>query len=190
MDGLDQLLGVATGQIGASDRPCKEGVSREQQGLIRNVEADAALGMAGSRNDGGVDAFHPHREIVGEVHVGRSDFRRGDAQLICLDVHHGDQWEVALVVEDGCAGDAFEALRSRDVVYVGVGYDDLLDGKGVLGEKGEDAWDFVAGIDYDGFAGGLVAEDGAVALEGADGEGLADHGCAATSWPGWRGRWS
>ena len=36
--------------------------------------------------------------------------------------------------------------------------------------------DFVAGIDDDGLAGGFVAQDGAVALERADGKNLANHG--------------
>jgi hypothetical protein len=45
----------------------------------------------------------------------------------------------------------------------------------VLGEEGEDAGDIVAGVYDDGFAGGFVAEDGAVALERAYGEGFEDH---------------
>jgi hypothetical protein len=70
----------------------------------------------------------------------------------------------------------FEAVGAGDVVDVGVGDDDLLDGEGVPGEQGEDAGDVVAGVDDDGFAGGFIAEDGAVALEEAYGEGFEDHG--------------
>jgi hypothetical protein len=54
---------------------------------------------------------------------------------------------------------------------------DLLDGEVVLVEDGDDAGDLVAGVDDDGFERGLVAEDGAVALQGADGEDFMDHGC-------------
>ena len=36
--------------------------------------------------------------------------------------------------------------------------------------------DVVAGVYDDGFAGGFVAEDGAVAADWADRKGLADHG--------------
>ena len=46
----------------------------------------------------------------------------------------------------------------------------------MFGEEGDDAGDVVAGIDDDGFVGGLVAEDGAVALEGTDGEDFVNHG--------------
>src|SRR5580698_5988631 len=57
-----------------------------------------------------------------------------------------------------------------------VGDEDLLDGELVLGEEEEDAGDVVAGVNDDGFAGLLVAEDGAVALEGSDGEDFVNHG--------------
>jgi hypothetical protein len=42
-------------------------------------------------------------------------------------------------------------------------------------EDGLDAGDVVTGVDDDGFAGGLVTEDGAVALEEADGQDFMDH---------------
>ena len=42
--------------------------------------------------------------------------------------------------------------------------EDLLDGEFVTLENGDDARNLVAGIDHDGLAGGLVAQDGAVAL--------------------------
>lgn len=62
------------------------------------------------------------------------------------------------------------------MVDVSVGDDDLLDGELMLGEEGEDAGDVVAWVDDDGLAGGFVAEDGAVALEGTDRESFEDHG--------------
>ena len=74
-----------------------------------------------------------------------------------------------LAVEDWRAGDLLEGEGAGDVVDVGVGYEDLTDGELVLVEESEDAGDVVAGIDDDGLAGGFVAEDGAVALEEADG---------------------
>ena len=56
------------------------------------------------------------------------------------------------------------------MVDVGVGDDDLLDGEMVPGERRRGCGDVVAGVDDDGFARGFVAEDGAVALEQADGK--------------------
>jgi hypothetical protein len=81
-----------------------------------------------------------------------------------------------LVVEDRGSGELFEAMGSGDVIDVCVGDENLFDGEVVLCEEGQDSGDVVAGIDDDGFAGGFVAEDGAVALEGADGKDLVNHG--------------
>ncbi|MGA9875485.1 MAG: hypothetical protein WBQ21_06730, partial [Solirubrobacteraceae bacterium] len=92
-----------------------------------------------------------------------------------LDVHHVDQREVELVVEDGSASEFFEALGSGDVIDVGVGDDDLPEGELVLLEQLDDAGDVVAGIDDDGFAGGFVAKDGTVALERAYDKDFVDH---------------
>jgi len=108
--------------------------------------------------------------------VGVGDDGGGNAEPPGLNVHHFDQGQVVLVVEDGGTGELFEAVSGADVVDVGMGDDDLLDGEVVFGEEGEDAGDVVAGVYDDGFAGGLVAKDGAVALEGAYGDGFEDHG--------------
>src|SRR5436305_6997786 len=61
------------------------------------------------------------------------------------------------------------------MVDVGVGNNDCLDAQAVLFEDALDAADFVPGIDDDGLARLLVAEDGAVALQHADGHDLVDH---------------
>ena len=80
--------------------------------------------------------------------------------------------KVARIVEDGRAGEPLEAGCSGDVVDVGVGDEDLLDRELVALKDGQDARDIIAGIDDDGFAGGFIAEDGAVALQRANGEGF------------------
>jgi hypothetical protein len=59
---------------------------------------------------------------------------------------------------------------------VGVGDEDLLELEPMSGEKTMDSLNLIAGIDDDGFAGCLVAEQGAIALQEADGKGLEDHG--------------
>ena len=71
------------------------------------------------------------------------------------------------------------------MVDVGVGDEDLLECKTEGGETAVDAADLVAGIDDDGLAGFLVAQDGAVALERADGKSLKDHRfIVERGWPG------
>jgi len=144
--------------------------------MVREVETDGAFGVSGGVEDGAGDAGDGDEFAVVEGAVGVEDGRGRGAEPGGLNVHHFDQGQVVLVVEDGGAGELFEAVSASDVVDVGVGDDDLLDGEGVPGEEGEDAGDVVAGIDDDGFAGGFIAEDGAVALEGAYGKGFEDHG--------------
>jgi hypothetical protein len=103
------------------------------------------------------------------------DFRGRNAKPTGLDVHHCNQGQVVLVVEDGGTGDTLQVLGACDVVYMRVGDDDMLDREIMPVENAENAGDVVAGIYNDGFERGLVAEDRAVALEGADGEDLVDH---------------
>ena len=66
------------------------------------------------------------------------------------------------------------------MVDVGVGDENLLELEAERGEAAVNAADLVAGIDDDGLAGLLVAKDGAVALQRADGKGFEDHGSILT----------
>jgi hypothetical protein len=175
VDGGEELAGVAAGEVGAADGAGEEGVSGEQEGLVGDVEADAAFRVAGSVEDGAGDARDGDEFAVIEGVVWRVDGGCRHAEPSGLDVHHFDQGQVVLVVEDRGAGELFEAMGSGDVIDVSVGYDDLLNGEVVFGEQGHDAGDLVAGIDDYGFAGGLVTEDGTVALERADGDDFVDH---------------
>ncbi len=176
VDGLEELFCVAAGEVGAAYGAGEEGVAGDQEFLVGEVEAGAALGVAGGVEDGGGEAGDRDGLVVGEVGVGWGDLGGGDAEPAGLEVHHLDQGQVELVVEDGGSGEALELLGSGDVVDVGVGDYDLLEGELVAGEGGDDAGDVVAGIDDDGLVGGFVAEDGAVALERAYYEDFVDHG--------------
>jgi hypothetical protein len=184
VDGGEEFVGIASGEIGAAHGAGEEGVSGEEEGLVGEVEADGALGVTGGVEDGageacpvefGVGSYGDEFAVVEGV-VGVSDDGGGDAEPAGLNVHHFDQGQVLPVIEDGGAGELLEAVSAGDVVDVGVGDDDLLDGEGVLVEQGENAGYVVAGVYDDGFAGGFVGEDGAIALKGADGDGFEDHG--------------
>jgi len=139
------------------------------------VQAEAALRVAGGVEDSGVDAGDAEDFVVGGGVVRGLDGGDFEVEPGGLGGHEIDERNVVLAVEDGRAGDLLEGERAGDVVDVGVGYEDLADGELVLVEEGEDAGDVVAGIDDDGLTRGFVAEDGAVALQEADGEGFADH---------------
>lgn len=137
-------------------------------GGVENVASDCRLTLLGVGSDG--DEFSIVQSVIGVLDGGS-----GDAEPCGLNVHHFDLGEIVLVVEDGGASELLEAVSAGNVVDMGVGDEDLLDGERVPGEEGEDARDIVAGIDDDGFVRGFVAEDAAVALEGADGDGFEDH---------------
>jgi hypothetical protein len=62
------------------------------------------------------------------------------------------------------------------MIDVRVRNDDLLYLQVVLPNQRENAFDLIAGIDDHGFARGLVSDDGAVALQRADGKDFVDHG--------------
>ena len=81
-------------------------------------------------------------------------------------------WKALLPWRDALANAGF----ASDMIDVGVGNKDLLESKGEGGEAAMDAGDLVSGIDDDGFAGFLVGQNCAVALQRADREGLKDHG--------------
>ena len=141
---------VATGEVGASDRASEEGVAGEQKGVLREVDTEAAFGVAGGVEELGVESAGGEALAVSGGVVGRLDGGGGNAEPGGLEGHHGDEREVGAVVEDGGAGGFFEGERAGDVVDVRVGNDDALDGELVPGEHGEDAGDFCAGIDYEG----------------------------------------
>lgn len=56
VDGSEKLVGVASGQVGTAYGAGEEGVSGEEESLGREVEADAAFGVAGGVEDGASEA--------------------------------------------------------------------------------------------------------------------------------------
>lgn len=56
MNGFQDLLGVASGQVGSADGASEEGVPGDEKGLIREVETTAAQGVAGGMDDGSGEA--------------------------------------------------------------------------------------------------------------------------------------
>ena len=139
------------------------------------IEADAAFGVAWGVDDRAGDASYGDELAIFERVIWGWDGGGGDTEPASLNVHHFDQREVVLVIENGRAGELLEAMGSGDVVDVGVGDDDLFDREVVGGKDGHDAGNVVTGVDDDGLVGGFVSQDGAVALERADGENLVDH---------------
>jgi len=148
------------------------------------VEADGTLGVTGSVDDLGGKAVEADDQAVAQVVVRRSGFGCIDAQPTGLVGHDLELGKVIFIHEDGRAGEFFELEGATDVVDVGVGDEDLLELEAEGVESAGDAAYLVAGVDDDGFAGFFVAQDGAVALQRADGEGFEDHGFILCRWEG------
>lgn len=70
VDRLQELLGVASGQVGSTYGTGEEGVSGDQEGLIGEVKAAAALGVARGVDDRAGESDDGDGLAVPEIFVG------------------------------------------------------------------------------------------------------------------------
>jgi hypothetical protein len=176
VNGVDDLLGIAPGQVSAPDASGEEGVSGQDHFQRCEMKTNRALGMSGGVEYLGRVAFQTYAATVGECLVGRRGVWSFDAEPRRLRRHDLQEGQVVFVKEDGGAREGFELERTANMIDMGVGDEDLLEGEAERGEATVNAADLIAGVDDDGFTGFLIAQDGAVALQWADGKSLEDHG--------------
>jgi len=107
VDGAEEHRSVAAGQVGASNGAREKRVACQQQVLFGEVEADAALGMAGGMKDATGEGWRSVADgpdgdelTLVEGIVGRANLGRLHSQPPGLDGHHFDQRQVVLVVEN------------------------------------------------------------------------------------------
>jgi len=183
LQGIHDLIERATPEIGAADAASEECVSREElrlgeldfTGILGEIQADAAGRVARSVNNIGLEAAPTESVAFLEKMIDLHEFGCFHAQEGGLDFHAVIKGEIIVVHHNGRAGVLMELGEAADVINVGVGADDDLDDELVAAQKTEDAFDFIAGIDDDGFAGFGIADDQTVALKHADGELDVDH---------------
>ena len=133
--------------------------------------------MAGSAHGleleaGDLDDIALGDELVGVRRALRdieTEAGRGAAPTVAEEI------EVGLVEEELRARCGVDAVDAHDVVDVGVGVGDELDGDAHVAREGEDFVGLVAGVYADSFAGAAVADDPAVFLEHPYDD-AADHG--------------
>ena len=176
VDGVDDLVVVAAGQVGTADASGKKGIASEDHFERSEMETDGALGVARSVDDLGGIVFEPNAPAFRESLVGRGGCGSFDTEPGRLGGHHLEEGQVAFVEIDGRSGQRFQLKCAPDVVDVSVGDKDLFQGESVFCEAAMNASYFVARVDHDGFVGLLVTEDGAVAFKRTDRKGLEDHG--------------
>ena len=175
VDGAHDFFGGAAGKIGAADGAGKKCVAGDQFALRRKIKADAAFGVAGSRDHLGFDRAGGQLVAGADAAIDFDFAGRAHTDPGGLCIEHLQQGVVILVEQDGCVGGGAQLHGSADVVDVGVSDDNLLDLEIVLADEGEDVVNVIAGIDDHGFVSGFVADDGAVALQRADGEDFVNH---------------
>jgi len=169
------LLKRSSGEIGASYAAGEQGVACDQQFFRGKIEADAALGMAGSMENVRRQAARPQRFAVPDARFDGNFAWRGDADPRCLYVEHFQQRIIVLIEKDWGARLSPQLHRPAYVIDVGVSDDDLFYYQVVLADDGENVLNIVARINDHGFVRGLVADDGAVTLQRADGKDLVNH---------------
>ena len=74
VDGFDDLAGISAGKVGAADAAGEEGVSCDEELERREMEADGALGVAGSVEHLGRETGKAHDCAFTERNVGLTRF--------------------------------------------------------------------------------------------------------------------
>jgi len=180
---VDDLIERAAPKIGAANAAGEERVSGKElrfgemdfTGILGEIQADTAGSVAGSVNNVGLEAAPTESVAFLEKMIDIDEIGSGHAEEVGLHVHGVIEGKIVAVHHDGSAGVLVELGEAADVINVGVGADDDLDGEFVAAEEIEDALDFVAGVDDDGFARFGVTNDQTIALKHADGQLDADH---------------
>jgi hypothetical protein len=169
----EECLGVATGQVSAAHRAGKQCVAGQEQFLLREVETDASRSVTGRVDDLCLDAGDSRGRVIFGTLVQLDLLRRRDAEPAGLHVQHGEQGQVGLMKEHRRSGDALQLRGPANVIDMGVGHDYLSQREVVTGKPCQDVGDLVARINHHGLCRVEVCQQGAVAVERADGEGLA-----------------
>ena len=172
---LQDLLHGTTGKVGTANGSGKEGVAGNQFLFSRKIQADAAFGVAGSvKNVGAVRSGSDG--LSGVKAVVNFDFPgRGHADPGGLHIEHLEQGVIVLIEKNRGTRRGAKLHGPAHVVDVRVGDDDLADLQIVLLNEGENVVDVVSGIDDHRLARALIADDGTVALQRADGKYFVDH---------------
>src|SRR5215470_11422562 len=175
VQGAQNLLVGSTREIRAPNAPGKQCVPGDQLLFERKVNTNASFGVAGCVDDLSFDLSGAYAIGLPNAAIDFDFPRSRHADPRRLHIEHLQQCIVILVQENGCPGCGAQLCRTADMIDVGVRDDDLLDLELVLVDEPENLSDVVPGIDDDGLARRLVANDGAVALQRANGKDLVDH---------------
>src|SRR5262249_4744831 len=104
------------------------------------------------------------------------DSARGRTADPCgLHIQHLQQSKIILIEQNWSSGCGFELHGATHVVYVRVSYNNVFQREPRLTKNIQDFIYLVSGIDDHGLVRLLVADDGAVTLQQADGKNFVEH---------------
>jgi len=176
---LHDFFRGTTPEVGAADAAREQRVASEKDrrgdrdlaGVGWKEKAGAAGCVTGSVNHLRGKIAPLQCVAFAQKLVDFGDGRRLDAEEGGLHFHSLIERNIVAVHQNRSAGVVVESLQAADVINVRVGADNGFDGEFVAAEQIHDAVNFVAWVDDDGFARDRIADDGAVALQNADGNG-------------------
>ncbi len=162
---LKEAVEVAAGQVSPADGAAEEGVAGDDTLGGGNVEADAGRRVPRSftylqhiLTQGYLHASAQFMFDGGEARFGQVEqeglFGHGLVEVVFPGVHPGLDVEGLLHLSEG-----------TDVIEVGVGDEDALDGNLQPFDLGEYAAGLIARVYDEGFAGVFVGENGAILLK-------------------------
>lgn len=188
VDRFDDLAVIAPGQIGAANTAGKYRIAGDHHLQRREVQADGALRMARRVNDLGWILREADGEPLGERFVRRRSFGGVHAQPRCLNCHHLQQRQIALVEENRRASEAFELQRAAHMIDVSMRDENLCELEAEVDKATMNPRHVIPRINDDGFAGFFIAQDRAVARQRTHGRSFKDHGfeLKADRQAGWR----
>ncbi|MNE49302.1 hypothetical protein D3C80_1438100 [compost metagenome] len=173
LDGTHDSPLVATPQVGAANATAEQGVAGDQQFGIGEPEAHRPRGVA--RRMQCHATATGQRFVIAQPAIGCRYRRVGNAEHLALHLQVVPQYLVVLVQVQGGAGQLLELARGKKMIEVRVCMDDAHQRQAVGLQARQDLLRVTAWVDDDGFLGQRVADQRAVALQGADREGFADE---------------
>src|SRR5690242_6437168 len=139
------------------------------------MQADRPAGMPWRMDHASRKTCKPDGLSISQPTVWRRYFGIRNSKPGGLRGHDVELRQVVFIEVNGSAGEAFQLECPAHVINVPVRHEDLFQIQTMLGQTLVNPADIVSGVDDDGFARLLIAYDGAVALERADGKGLKNH---------------
>ena len=188
-DAHDECVEIAAWKVSSADAPREQDITDERDLRIGIVEHHMARRVSRAVPDVQSAIADLDRLPVVQPLRRRERFNLGEPKHLRL-LHQTVYPELIVGVrpDDWQAQVLGKGRSTSSVINVGVCDDDLFDLEVMFADQRENFFNVVAGVNHHRLAGLLVAHDGAIALQRADGKNLVDHNFKLTRPAGSRTR--